>query len=637
MSTTGPTDNRKDWGSVNESDVITLLSSVSKRSPWIVKWQTLSGFVYPYEWDWRAYSDNRRYSEPGPVTLEVHPYLGKHGHRIKMQEGLLKLGFIPQSECMFVLDATQAQEKLDLLRDRRQRMLLAKKRKEKQHVTWHIPSEASVSVTHDDESLLSVSAEGASYCGTSTASGGDGDASELASDTAEILKEQVRELTLQVRMLRAASLAATPVSKPVIPGIVDRGYCAPTAGNYPVRLQVNFLNPDAAPFRVAIQLTSKKGSGWGSPPCSVLDHQYVVFLAPPNPPGSYPVTLFGTTATGELKKYCPSTWLEYRVIEDIENQSDTGTNSTAIPARGSSIPSPRMKQVNEIQSCIKGARVKAKPDRRGSIASAGSSLRKEQQQSPIAQTLNSSGTQQHRGLTHHQMNEHNAMNIMPICHVDPSEGPDTFDPTSDLKSHSEMKSEFTSDIAEEETRDDDDDEVWQTRQFRALLPPSSEDTEHPPLTKEMLEMLTLGQYFGNCTKSDVVRSLSAKSVNFATRASKGSLGGTTSLRSNSPVYGGPTIAESSSARSGKMLQVPTPSRWKMNNSASSSGSSTSMREAKPVNSVAVGIDSFDCPESNPATPPLSTPPSSNSPIAHCRRTKSKNHHTSSSSSTPVKK
>eukprot|EP01060_Flectonema_neradi_P028634 TRINITY_DN3852_c0_g2_i1.p1 TRINITY_DN3852_c0_g2~~TRINITY_DN3852_c0_g2_i1.p1 ORF type:complete len:635 (+),score=93.08 TRINITY_DN3852_c0_g2_i1:57-1961(+) len=628
-------DNRKDWGSVNEADVINLLSSVSKRSPWIVKWQTLSGFVHPYEWDWRAYTDTRRYPGPAPVTLEVHPYLGKHGNRIKMQEGLLKLGFIPQSECKFVLDQVQAQERLDLLRDRRQRMMLAKKRKEKQHVTWHIPSEASVSVTHDDESLLSVSAEGASYCGTSTASGGDGDASELASDTAELLKEQVRELTLQVRMLRAASLA-TPITKPVKPVIVNRNYCSPTTGNYPVRLQVNFLNPDAAPFRVAIQLSSIKGSGWGSPPCSVLDHQYVVFLAPPNPPGSYPVTLFGTTSTGELKKYCPSTWLEYRVIEDTESQSDS-----AIP-RSSSIPSPRMKQASEIQSCIKGTRVKAKPDRRGSIASAGSSLKKEQQQSPVAHNLNSSGTQQHRGLTHHQMNEHNAMNIMPLCHIDPSEGPDTFDPTSDLKSHSEMKSEFTSDIAEEETRDDDDDEVWATRQFRALLPSTEVlDTEHPPLTKEMLEMLTLGQYFGTCTKSDVVRSLSAKSVNFANRASKGSVGGTgtTSLRSNSPVYGGggATLAETSSVRSGKTLQVPPPNRWKVHNSMSSSGSSTSIKDAKPpasTSSAIAGMDSFECTESNPATPPLSTPPSSNSPIAHCRRTKSKAH---ASSSTPSKK
>eukprot|EP01063_Lacrimia_lanifica_P012546 TRINITY_DN1921_c0_g2_i1.p1 TRINITY_DN1921_c0_g2~~TRINITY_DN1921_c0_g2_i1.p1 ORF type:complete len:874 (+),score=269.07 TRINITY_DN1921_c0_g2_i1:58-2622(+) len=614
------------WEAVTEAEIVQLLSSIPKRTPWIMKWQLLRDFIRPYEPDWRAYTDKAKYAGV-PVVLEVHPFLARHGGQIKMQEGLLKLGFVRVSDSAsrFFLDHKLAQEKIERHKHDKKRMksiLSNSSKREKQHVTWNIPhlgmhgslsssgwpSPAAADDVKENSSLLSVSVSGdggTSFCGTSTSEIDDGDVSDLQdpaaaasesgsvsrsqqgsgrpaepfSKEAECLREQVRELTRQVRMLRAASLAAPAQARPTAPFIIKRNYIAPVSGNYPVRLQVNFLDPDLAPYRVAIQLRSlMKGSGWHSPPCSVLDHQYVVFLAPPNPPGSYPVTLFGTTDTGQLKKYCPSTWLEYQVDDELESGDGSLVVPPATATRAAAAATPSGHSLAERQSCIKGsarrsARTGAGMDRKSSVASQGSisappaaaaAAGGTQSPSTLAVLAGTDGKEvtlslpstRREGLTHHQINEHNALNIItPGAPVDPSEGPDTFDPTSDLKSHSEMKSEFTSDIAEEEDtalRDEDEYEVFQTRQFRALLPTDhADDAEHPPLTKEMLEMLTLGRGWdkADCMNLPPATMKHAFNVMSMTQHSKGGTAGgsqsaaaSVSLRSTSPLYSSALVA-----------------------------------------------------------------------------------------------
>ncbi|KAJ9448896.1 hypothetical protein DIPPA_22346 [Diplonema papillatum] len=648
------------WNLVTEDEILALLGTIQRKSSWLNKWQQLAAFIRPHEPDWRAYADPSKYK--APVIMEVHPHLAQHGGQIRMIEGLLKLGFVINGSdgCTFVLNHKHASEQLEKLRTekKRQRGILGhagrRESKEKQHVTWQMPKDSSraprtpasrgtdpipspasplpsAALGHQQAlqpsqgsqqapdtklevaSLLSVSAscEGASYCDTST-SGGDEASDPNTVETRHVtdyLKEQVRELTRQVRILRAAALSST--TKPVVPCIIHYNYSAPTVGHHPVRLVVNYLDPDLAPYRVAIQLKSLNGTdGWYSPPCSIIDHQYVVFLAPPNPPGSYPVTLFGTSETGRLLKYCQSTWLEYKVTpEDTKSGEDSKpeTSQWQKDARSVSLTNtsgiartsphgPRTTRqgsasdIRERQSCMKGSR-RPKPDRRSSVTSGTSSAAPRnppyhalgpnfpvRSQSVFAQPSPSSSAPlplqappspskasaplavpaavkpeadpaqakhevslslQHRreGITHHQINEHNALNVIPLCQGDLSEGPDTVDPTSDLKSHSEMKSEFTSDIAEEEQAEDDDDEVWQTRQFRALLPSREPDAEHPPLTKEMLELLTLGHGFD---KEEIVRSFASRSIEASMKAvnfmtSKGTRSGG-SLRSTSPVY-----------------------------------------------------------------------------------------------------
>eukprot|EP01059_Diplonema_ambulator_P031648 TRINITY_DN5877_c0_g1_i1.p1 TRINITY_DN5877_c0_g1~~TRINITY_DN5877_c0_g1_i1.p1 ORF type:complete len:629 (+),score=163.02 TRINITY_DN5877_c0_g1_i1:37-1923(+) len=621
---------RRAWDNIPEGEVVALLTSIPRRSPWIVKWQLLSEYIRPYEPDWRSYTDKSKYD--GKATLEVHPHLSKHGGQIKMTEGFLKLGFVKLSDAgtHFVLDHWQARERLERLKQekkRKQGILGTSSKREKQHVTWHIPKEEPPPAWWNPDnsevaSLLSVSVsgEGASFCGTSTS--GDGDMSEPAgggtsasvpsdSEVAEFLKFQVRELTRQVRMLRAASLSNEPAT-PVTPFIMKGKHVAPTSGNYPVRLQLNYLDPDSAPYRVAIQLKSLNGYGWYSPPCSVIDHQYVVFLAPPNPPGSYPVTLCGTTETGQLKKYCQSTWLEYKSDDQFEARPDL-TRKTISALH--SPPSPRRKsESKERQSCIKGTR-KGKTDRRSSIASGTSSALKETSLIPDNDgkpevTLSLRGTRE--GLTHHQINELNALNIISTCNGEMTEGLDTFDPAaSDFKS--EMKSEFTSDIAdteEDKDREEDDEEVWQTRQFRALLPNHQDFDgvgEHPPLTKEMLELLTLGHGWNReeLMRSCTTRSIATLKAASAVLPSKGtsgarSGGGSTSMRSMSPVNPPNQPATAADAASSPSSR-PELSEHQGNNkentiSASSSSSSACSKKDKMQ-----------------YTPPPSTPPSSNSP------------------------
>lgn len=49
-------------------------------------------------------------------------------------------------------------------------------------------------------------------------------------------------------------------------------------------------------------------------PCSVVEHRFVMFVAPPRPKGSVAVTVFCTT-DGSLRRYAPSVWMEYRQPE----------------------------------------------------------------------------------------------------------------------------------------------------------------------------------------------------------------------------------------------------------------------------------------------------------------------------------
>eukprot|EP01061_Rhynchopus_euleeides_P020589 TRINITY_DN33476_c0_g1_i1.p2 TRINITY_DN33476_c0_g1~~TRINITY_DN33476_c0_g1_i1.p2 ORF type:complete len:140 (+),score=45.60 TRINITY_DN33476_c0_g1_i1:59-478(+) len=112
---------KRPWNSFSEEDVLSLLATIQKRSPWITKWRVLKEFIRPYEHDWRSYTDTTKYN--GVVTMEVHPHLAKHGSLIKMQEGLLKLGFIrmPDRATHFVLDAKRAQEKVERMKVEKRR------------------------------------------------------------------------------------------------------------------------------------------------------------------------------------------------------------------------------------------------------------------------------------------------------------------------------------------------------------------------------------------------------------------------------------------------------------------------------------------------------------------------------------
>eukprot|EP00742_Colponemidia_sp_Colp-10_P015582 GILJ01017797.1.p1 GENE.GILJ01017797.1~~GILJ01017797.1.p1 ORF type:complete len:653 (-),score=85.43 GILJ01017797.1:105-2063(-) len=107
------------------------------------------------------------------------------------------------------------------------------------------------------------------------------------------------------------------MSDNIVPAIVNKNQLvASVAGNAVVCLEVNYLDPDVAPFVVCV---SSVGSRWLCP-CSIVEHTYILFVAPAHRRGSVSVSLLCTTESGSLKRYTKAVWMEY--------QHDEGTTST---------------------------------------------------------------------------------------------------------------------------------------------------------------------------------------------------------------------------------------------------------------------------------------------------------------------
>lgn len=144
------------------------------------------------------------------------------------------------------------------------------------------------------------------------------------SDKIRELELEVKELTRQLRLMKsrevsspshlAPSSATVPSSRttsplvPPTPAIINnRPYVASSTGNTPVCLQLNYLEPDLAPYCVSIAGLF----GRQILPCTIVNHRYILFIAPAHPGGSVSVTVLCTVGNS-LRKYCKSTWLEYK-------------------------------------------------------------------------------------------------------------------------------------------------------------------------------------------------------------------------------------------------------------------------------------------------------------------------------------
>lgn len=116
-------------------------------------------------------------------------------------------------------------------------------------------------------------------------------------------------------VLRAQGSPASshpPVPQTILPA--GRSLVASTSGGSIVCLPFNYLDPDAAPFVVSVAMGAQ---GFHLIPCSVVEHRFVLFVAPPHPRGSLAVTVL-CTREGSLRRYAKSVWLEYRPPESTK-------------------------------------------------------------------------------------------------------------------------------------------------------------------------------------------------------------------------------------------------------------------------------------------------------------------------------
>jgi hypothetical protein len=184
--------------------------------------------------------------------------------------------------------------------------------------------------------------------------------------------DRIRELEAKVRDLKRELRASQPPSSmrdfrhgntsprgdPCI--IRVRPKSVLVQGGTPVRLTMNFLDPDASPFYARV----------GSAPlqrCAVIERRYLCFTAPSHEAGSAALTVLYTppapvystddaeAGSRHLHKYCRSVWMDYRVsgaTHDVAGPVWSGTvplSHHAVAAfAGTEIPLPSLHSLRNL-------------------------------------------------------------------------------------------------------------------------------------------------------------------------------------------------------------------------------------------------------------------------------------------------
>ena len=171
------------------------------------------------------------------------------------------------------------------------------------------------------------------------------------------LEQEVKELTKQLRIFKsreASTVSESPELTAPTPHIMlmGKGLMASTAGGSLVCIPVNYLDPDFVPYVVGL-------SGHGISrliPCTIVDHRFIVFVAPPANRGSFALTLLCTVGT-TLKRYAKSVWLEYKSSEAFSVLSHHAVNQLvhdiALPSSATlGDPSDGPEFKSEAASCV---------------------------------------------------------------------------------------------------------------------------------------------------------------------------------------------------------------------------------------------------------------------------------------------
>jgi hypothetical protein len=311
----------------------------------------------PYEASRATY--RQRY--PRPVVVAAVPLLWRavvaRSSIARALDLFLLLGFVPFSN-----EEDLAQCALDAGRTEPIRLRLVLQDGPKQ-VSWF-----------EDSSQT----PGADPLGNSTYGGTLAAGSSPAADRVRDLEQEVRELTKQLRILKAREVASnsstaavaaaastaasaaspaegTPVSPELIaptPQIVlgGKGLIASTTGGSLVCVPVNYLDPDLVPYVIGL-------SGHGTQrliPCTVVEHRFVVFVAPPANRGSFAMTLLCTVGA-QLRRYAKSVWLEYKPSDTVLSHHAVNQLVNDIPLPSSATlgdPSDGTELKSEAASCI---------------------------------------------------------------------------------------------------------------------------------------------------------------------------------------------------------------------------------------------------------------------------------------------
>ena len=237
---------------------------------WEDQWSKFEPYIRPFEADRSAY---RQYPRPLIITCRTPLWLRltKNNGLRRAVDGMMLLGFIPT-------DLKMLEGELDPTQQETVRFHMVDQARAGQRVSFDDPPEV-----------------------------------EPAEKVRE-LEYEVRELTKQLRLLRSRdsghkdSQSPSPLLPPVPQVVTTKPYLASISGNTPVCLQLNYLDPDVAPYFVSLATLT----GRQILPCTVVNHRYILFIAPAHPGGSVACSVLCTGSTGALRKYAKSIWLEYK-------------------------------------------------------------------------------------------------------------------------------------------------------------------------------------------------------------------------------------------------------------------------------------------------------------------------------------
>eukprot|EP00760_Papus_ankaliazontas_P022975 PhM_4_TR19099/c0_g1_i1/m.29895 len=306
----------------------------SEKSIWNQFWRLASDFIYPYEVEREMYDIEPTHN---PV---LHPLLfyrmcGELSYPY-VANGFAKLGFTIATAPSITYNADTA-EVVALRRERHNRATsslgsistnstaLSGSTAATRSVSFEHPLQQPSAQGHNAQGQPSpttsqIGADDVTSCGGEECSTPTPDMSMSGSITRERdLEQQVRDLSRQLRQLRSTSSRATPApseqQQPTSPKdphiILTSPLVASTLGGSVVPLQISALDPDCMPYCISLSMNTERRIV----PCTIVDHVYVVFVAPPHPAGSVSVALM--CGPGPLlRRYCRSVWLEYRDISD---------------------------------------------------------------------------------------------------------------------------------------------------------------------------------------------------------------------------------------------------------------------------------------------------------------------------------
>jgi len=432
----------KMWGDITEDDLSPVLAHIraaqaqhnNKGGPrtvaadkitWLQLWRLLSDFVSPFE------ADREMYDTMSNRTILLHPMLwsrltGEVGVPVSLA-GFSLLGFT-------VTDSVPGEPSAM----RREVETRTQNRRRLSH------SSSAVNVPPRSPGIGGVTApgdkDGDRRSVSFETSGDGGPLPHVMDESYQDNESYQRDLEQQVRELQKSlkQLSKSKDNAVLDPQVVGVPPVASTTGGTVVPLQISVLDPDLMPYCISLSMTTERRIV----PCTIVDHQYLVFVAPAHPPGSVSVTILCGPGP-VLRRYCKSVWLEYRPEESVP---------------------PRAPQPVHVE------RPAAVP------------------------------------LTHHQINQISAMSHIqrPIQSIqDTSEGAGEIDGPGAHETNFTVISNYTSDVGEGDAQEPDADGSLDpdgldddgAEEERTSVVAKEETVFSAPLTKDMLELLTRAQNF----------------------------------------------------------------------------------------------------------------------------------------------